>query len=286
MTTNNHVSLQDKICLVTGANAGIGKETALALAQMGAVVVMVARSPERGMAALDEVRRRSGSQRVELLSADLSSQASIRQLAADFSAKYDRLHVLVNNAGAVFMQRQESVDGQEMTFALNHLGYFLFTNLLLDVLKASAPARIINVSSGAHQGGRINFNDLQLQQSYSGFGAYSTSKLANVLFTYELARRLDGSGVTANCLHPGFVRSEFAKNNGRLARLSMLLLRPLTISPAQGAETSIYLASSPDVTDVTGRYFVKKKAVKSSAASYDTAVARQLWDASATLTGC
>ncbi len=277
--------MQGKTCLVTGANAGIGKETALALAQMGAVVVMVARSPERGMAALDEVRSRSGSQRVELLSADLSSQASIRQLAADFKAKYDRLHVLVNNAGAVFMQRQESVDGLEMTFALNHLGYFLLTNLLLDVLKASAPARIINVSSGAHQGGRINFNDLQRQQSYSGFGAYSTSKLANVLFTYELTRRLEGSGVTTNCLHPGFVRSEFAKNNGRLARLSMLLLRPLTISPAQGAETSIYLASSPDVTDVAGRYFVKKKAVKSSAASYDTAVARQLWNVSATLTG-
>lgn len=270
---------------MTGANAGVGKETALALARLGATVVMVARSAERGAAALADARRQSGSEQLSLLLADLSSQASIRQLAADFKAKYDRLHVLVNNAGAIFMRRQESVDSLEMTFALNHLGYFLLTNLLLDVLKASAPARIVNVSSAAHHSGEIDFDDLQAGSNYNGLRAYSASKLANVLFTYELARRLEGTGVTANCLHPGFVGSNFAKNNGLLARLGMTVLRPFALSPAKGAETPIYLASSAEVESVTGQYFEKKKRVQSAAASYDEAMARRLWDASVALTG-
>lgn len=271
--------------LVTGANAGIGKVTARELAKMGATVVMVARSRERGTAALAEVKAASGNNRVDLLLADLSSQASIRQLADDFRAKYDHLHVLVNNAGAYFMKRQETVDGLEMTFALNHLGYFMLTLLLLDMLKASAPARIVNVTSGAHFGGRLNFDDLQAKKRYAGFPVYGASKLANVLFTYELARRLEGTGVTANCLHPGFVASNFAHNNGFLAQLGMKALRPFALSVEQGAETSIYLASSPEVEGVTGKYFTKKKAVKSSAQSYDVETARHLWQASADLTG-
>lgn len=277
--------MNQKICMVTGANAGIGKETALALARMGATVIIVARNRERGEAALADIRAQSNNPQVELLLADLSSQASVRQLAAAFKAKYDRLHVLVNNAGAVFMQRQESVDGLEMTFALNHLNYFLLTNLLLDVLQASAPARIVNVSSAAHENGRIDFDDLQQTKNYSGLRAYSMSKLANVLFTYELAQRLQGTEVTANCLHPGFVGSNFAKNNGLLARTVMLLLRPLALNPAKGAETSIYLASSPDVADVTGKYFDKKKAVSSSTISYDKITAQRLWEISESLTG-
>ncbi len=277
--------MQDKIVMVTGANAGIGKVTARELAKMGATVIMVARDRARGEAALADVRAASGNSRVSLMLADLSSMASIRQLAADFQAQYDRLHVLVNNAGAFFAQRQESVDGLEMTFALNHIGYYLPTLLLLDTIKASAPARIVNVSSGAHFGGKIDFADLQAKNGYAGFRTYSNSKLANVLFTYELARRLAGTGVTVNCLHPGFVASNFAKNNGALARLGMTLLRPFALSVDKGAETSIYLASSPEVEGVTGKYFDKKRAVKSSAQSYDAALARRLWEVSAEITG-
>ncbi len=277
--------MQNKIVMVTGANAGIGKVTARELAKKGATVVMVARSRQRGEEALIEVKNASGSANVELMLADLSSQESIRQFASEFKAKYDHLHVLVNNAGAFFMNRQESVDGLELTFALNHLGYYLLTMLLLDTLRASAPARIINVSSGAHFGGSINFDDLQTENGYAGFRTYSTSKLANVLFTYELARRLEGTGVTVNCLHPGFVASNFAKNNGFLARIGMTLMRPFALSVEKGAETSIYLASSPEVEGVTGKYFDKKKPVSSSSESYDEAVARRLWQVSAELTG-
>ena len=279
--------MRGQIVMVTGANAGIGKITAQELARMGAHVVMVARSRERGEAALAEIKSATGSSQIDLLLADLSSQESIRQLATDFQARYDKLHVLVNNAGAVFLKRQESADGLEMTFALNHLGYFLLTNLLLDMIKASAPARIVNVSSMAHQQGQIDFADLQNQKSYQGFQVYSQSKLANLLFTYELARRLEGSGVTVNALHPGFVASNFAKNNGFIARLAMNLAKLLRIAQTtdKGAETSIYLASSPEAALVSGRYFDEKKAIRSSHASYNEADARQLWQVSEQLTG-
>lgn len=275
--------MQNKMVMVTGANAGIGKVTARELAKMGATVIMVARSRQRGEEALAEVKAASGNENVVLMLADLSSQDSIRQLAVEFKANYDRLHVLVNNAGAIFMKRRESVDGLEMTFALNHLGYYLLTMLLLETLQASAPARIVNVTSGAHFGGRIQFADLQMQKGYAGFRAYSASKLANVLFTYELARRLAGQGVTVNCLHPGFVASNFAKNNGLLARMGMKLLSPFALSSEEGAETSIYLASSPEVEGVTGKYFAKKRPVKSAAQTYDEAVARRLWKISGEL---
>ncbi|MFQ5434771.1 MAG: SDR family oxidoreductase [Anaerolineae bacterium] len=277
--------MKDKMVLVTGANAGIGKVTAQDLAKMGAQVVMVARSRERGEAALADVRRASGSDRVDLLLADLSVQAEVRRLASEFREKYGRLDVLVNNAGALFTKRLESADGIEMTFALNHLGYFLLTNLLLDLLKASAPSRIVNVSSTAHTRAELNFDDLENKTSFSGMNVYGQSKLANVYFTYELARRLAGTGVTANCLHPGFVASNFAKNNGLLAKAGMLLMRPFAISPEKGAETSIYLASSPEVEGVTGKYFDKKQPVQSAAVSYDETAARRLWQISEQMTG-
>ncbi len=277
-------ALTEKICLVTGANSGLGKITTHELAKMGATVVMVARNRERGEAALKEVQQASGNQHVQLMLADLSSLNGIRQLAAQFKAEYGRLHILVNNAGAIFKNRQLSVDGYEMTFALNHLNYFLLTNLLLDLLKASAPARIINVSSGAHSGGTINFDDLMMENKYRSFAAYGQSKLANVLFTYELARRLEGSGVTTNTLHPGGVATQFGSGQGFMGWI-MKLLRPFLLSPEQGAETQIYLASSPEVEGVTGKYFDKKKPVKSSKESYDTAVAKRLWQLSEQLTG-
>ncbi|VAW39358.1 Retinol dehydrogenase 13 [hydrothermal vent metagenome] len=271
--------MTDKICLVTGANAGIGKITASSLAKMGATVIMVARSKARGEAALADVRQASGSSDVHLLLGDLSSQASIRELAKTFKANYSQLHVLVNNAGAMFKDRQLSADGLEMTFALNHMGYFLLTDLLLDVLKASAPARIVNVSSDAHRNGRINFDDLQMEQTYRSFAAYSHSKLANMLYTYELARRLEGSDVTANTLHPGVVATQFGKGQGLMGWL-FKIIRPFLLSPEQGAATQIYLASSPEVEGVSGNYYDKKKAVKSSKVSYDTAVAQRLWQVS------
>lgn len=283
MTERNN-EMHGKVCLVTGANAGLGKVTALELAKMGATVIMVARSQARGQAALAEVQQASGSSQVHLMLADLSSLASTRQLAEQFQAQYNRLDVLVNNAGAIFNDRQLSVDGYEMTFALNHLSYFLLTNLLLDLLKASAPARIVNVSSGAHMGGNIDFDDLMLEKKYRSFAAYSQSKLANVLFTYELARRLAGSGVTANALHPGGVGTQFGAGEGMMGWV-FRLLRPFLLTPEQGAETQIYLASSPEVADVTGQYFDKKKAVPSSKVSYDTAVAQKLWQISEELTG-
>ena len=276
--------LTDKICVVTGANAGIGKVTARELAAQGATVIMVARSRQRGEAALADVKTSRGSSKVHLLLAALSSMAEVRQLATDIKANFNRLDVLVNNAGAFFKNRQLSPDGFEMTFALNHLSYFLLTNLLLDRLKASAPSRIVNVSSGAHFGSQIKFDDLQFEQKYRGFAAYSQSKLANIMFTYELARRLEGSKVTANVLHPGTVATQFGAGEGVMSWVYKLL-RPFMLTPEQGAETQVYLASAPQVEGVTGQYFTKKKPVRSAAASYDTAAAQRLWQISAAMVG-
>jgi NAD(P)-dependent dehydrogenase (short-subunit alcohol dehydrogenase family) len=274
-----------KICLVTGATAGIGKVTAHALAQQGASVVLVGRNLEKGEAVVGQIKKQTGNSAVEFMVADLSSQQQIRHLAERFQAKYRQLHVLVNNAGAVFFSRWESVDGLEMTFALNHLGYFLLTNLLLDMLKASTPARVVNVSSSAHLAGRVNFDNLQGRKRYIGWLAYAQSKLANVLFTYELARQLARTGVTANVLHPGIVRTNFALNNGLQGRLIRLVMDLVSIGQEAGAETVIYLAASPEVKDVTGSYFEYKKAVRSSSVSYNQALARRLWQVSLELTG-
>ncbi len=276
-------SMQGKICMVTGANSGIGKATALELAQMGATVVMVCRDRARGEEARSEITTKSRNNAVDLLLADLSSQQSIRQLVGNFQHHYTHLHVLINNAGAAFPgRRRETVDGLEMTFAVNYLAPFLLTNLLLDMLKASAPARIVNVSSATQAPGYIQMDDLQAEKHYRS--AYGQSKLAEVLFTYELARRLRGTGVTANCLHPGFVATNFAQSDGEPAvRLLVKLIGSFGTSPEKGAKTSIYLASSPEVEGVTGTYFVKSIPRRSAAISYDESLQRQLWEQSAKL---
>jgi NAD(P)-dependent dehydrogenase (short-subunit alcohol dehydrogenase family) len=277
--------MQGKVCLVTGATSGLGMVAAQALALQGATVVIVARHAERGTATVHHITQATGNTHVELLLADLSVQAQVRHLAVAFQRRFDRLDVLLNNAGAIFTKRLLSADGLEMTLALNHLNYFLLTHLLLDTLKASAPARIVNVASNAHHGGQINFADLQGERHYSGWRAYCQSKLANILFTYELTRRLGGTNVTANTVHPGFVATGFGRNNHGVFGLFIRLAQLTALSPAQGAETLIYLAASPAVAGVTGEYFVKKRSVKSSNASYDQAVARRLWQLSEQMTG-
>ncbi len=284
MPESNHL-MSGKVCMVTGATTGIGQVTARRLAEMGATVIAVARNPVKGETVVKAIKDSTGNQDVAFMLCDLSSQASIRKLARDFKDRYTRLHVLVNNAGALNFARSVTVDGLETTFAVNHLAYFLLTNLLLDVLKASAPSRVVNVSSAAHTDGTITFDDLQGEKHFSGMKAYSQSKLANVLFTYALAKRLEGTGVTVNALHPGVIRSGFARNNGPLFNIGMSVVGLFFASPEKGAETSVYLASSPEVEGVTGQYFVKKAAVKSAPASYDEAAAERLWKMSTELTG-
>ena len=274
-------NMNGKICLVTGGTNGIGKATAQALAQMGATVVIIGRNAPKTTQLVEEIRAASGNNNVDSLLADLSSQEEVRRLANEFKSKYSHLHVLLNNAGAVFLQRQLSVDGIEMTFALNHLASFLLTNLLLDTIKASAPARIINVSSDAHASGKIEFDNLQGVRAFSP-RAYDNSKLANILFTMELSRRLEGTRVTVNALHPGFVATGFAKNNGKVIAALVSIFAPLVArSPAKGAETSIYLASSPSVEGITGKYFYDSHVIPTTPQATDMVVARKLWEVSA-----
>lgn len=282
--------MNGKICMVTGATSGMGEVTARALAQRGATVLVVSRTRNKGEATVNRIQQQTGNCAVEFMVADLSSQKEIRELVQQFKSKYPRLSVLVNNAGAWIASRQESIDGIEMTFALNHLGYFLLTNLLVDTLKASAPACIINISSYGHKAGQMNFDDLQFRQKYSGMQAYRQSKLANVLFTYELARRLAGTGVTVNAVNPGLVATRFGFNNlgfipNRVADLLIRLYGFVGTSAEQGAQTAIYLATSAEVEGVTGKYFEKQKAAPSSSASYDEAAAQRLWQVSAEMTG-
>ncbi|MEK6285555.1 MAG: SDR family oxidoreductase [Acidobacteriota bacterium] len=274
--------MSSKICVVTGANAGIGKETALGLAKLGATVVMVCRDRERGEAAQHEIKQKSGNDRVELMICDFSSQNSIRQFANDFKQRYDQLDVLVNNAGVVLHERSMTEDGLESTFAINHLGYFLLSNLLLDVLRKSAPSRIVNVASTAHKYGKLDINAWPAGRDYSAFRAYANSKLANVLFTYELARRLQGTGLSANCLHPGGVGTNLFRG---LPGFVQALIKLVTIGPERGARTSIYLASSSEVEGVTGKYFARRRQQKSSEASHNQEAARRLWELSKELTG-
>jgi NAD(P)-dependent dehydrogenase (short-subunit alcohol dehydrogenase family) len=274
-------NMSGRICLVTGGTNGIGKATAQALAEMGATVVIVGRDVLKTSQVLEDIRSSSGSNRVDSLLADLSSPQEVRWLADKFKRKYSHLHVLINNAGGFFMRRQLRGNGIEMTFALNHLASFLLTNLLLDTLKASAPARIINVSSNAHASGKIEFDNLQGEREY-GPRAYDNSKLANILFTMELARRLEGTGVTVNALHPGFVATGFAKNNGKVIAALVSIFAPLVArSPAKGAETSVYLASSPTVEGISGAYFYNSHVIPPAPQATDMLVARKLWDVSA-----
>jgi NAD(P)-dependent dehydrogenase (short-subunit alcohol dehydrogenase family) len=274
-------TMSGRTCVVTGATSGVGFETARSIAQQGATVVIVGRSPGRNKAAVDRITEQTGNPNVDGLAADLSIQADIRRLAAVIAARYPRLHVLVNNVGGLFLNGQVSADGIEMTLALNHLGGYLLTCLLIPVLEAGAPSRIINVSSVAHLGARLDSPTLR----FSGWKGYKRSKLANILFTYELARRLEGSAVTVNALHPGFVDSGFGKNNSGLFRRIRPLVYFFAISPEKGARTSVYLACSPDVEGVTGKYFVRCKPRRSSRASYDRDAAARLWQVSAAMSG-
>ncbi|MEJ2262111.1 MAG: SDR family oxidoreductase [Anaerolineales bacterium] len=278
-TTN---SMNGKICLVTGANSGIGKATALGLAAMGATVVMVCRDPDKGQSAQAEIVAAAGNKAVELMLADLSSQASIRQLSNDLKARHLSLHVLINNAAVNLSQRMVTVDGFEIVFAVNHLAPFLLTHLLLETLKASAPARIVNIASRGHSRS-MDFDNLQGEKRFRQSEAYSRSKLANILFTYELARRLEGTGVTANCLDPGAVRTNLGRDFQGFFRVMLAVLWPFMISPEEGAQTSLYLAASPEVASVNGKFFFNKKEIQSAPVSYDEAAARRLWQVSAAL---
>jgi NAD(P)-dependent dehydrogenase (short-subunit alcohol dehydrogenase family) len=270
--------MQGKTVLVTGANQGIGKATAVALAGKGARVVLVARNADKGRAALADVEAAAPGRGAELIVADLSLQSEVRRAAAEFRSRHARLDVLVNNAGVFVPERHETLEGFEETFAVNHLAPFLLTSELLDLLKASAPSRIVTVSSEAHRGARMRWDDLQFaRHPYRGFKAYGQSKLANILFTYELARRLHGTGVTANTLHPGVIASGFGQTYPSALSLFVKLARPFLLSNEQGAVTSIHLASSPEVEGITGEYFVKCKPARSNTVSYDEASQRKLW---------
>ena len=271
-----------KVCIVTGANTGIGKETALGLARLGATVVLVCRDHQRGEEAQRDIKQKTGNNNVELMLCDLSSQRSITQFTTEFAQRHDRLDVLVNNAGVVLRGRSMTEDGVESTFGINHLGYFLVTNLLLDLLKKSAPSRIVNVASAAHRYGKLDVNSWPTGRDYSTFGAYANSKLANVLFTHELAKRIVGTGVTANCLHPGGVGTNLFRG---LPKFLQSVIKLITISPERGARTSIYLASSPKVEGISGKYFARRRQQESSDASRNEEAAKLLWDLSAELTG-
>ena len=278
-----------KTVVVTGGNSGIGLETAAALAGAGARVVITARDAARGEAAVDDIKSRRPRGSVELSVFDLGRFESVRAGADDLLARLDRIDVLANNAGLVLTNRRETVDGFETTFQVNHLGPFLLTNLLLDRIRASAPARIVNVSSTAHQSARrgLDFADLQSTKGYAGMAVYGRTKLANIYFTTELARRLAGTGVTANALHPGTVRSGFARDGDAAGwfGIGVRIAQPFMIGPAKGAETSVYLASSPDVEGVSGKYFVRCQARTPSKAARDGDAARRLWDESERMVG-
>ncbi len=280
------VDMNNKKVLITGATAGIGKITALELAKMGAQVVITGRNPQKTEAVAREISRLAGNLDVDYLVGDLSVQADMRRLANEYRRRYDRLDVLINNAAALFMRRQVSADGLEMSLALNYLAYFSLTLGLLDLVKASDPARIINVTSSAHRIARLSLDNLSMEKVYIGLIAYGRSKLMNVIFTYELARRLAGTGVTANCLHPGLFSSDLGSNNKGLYRPAFYLYHRIAAPPEKGAETTIYLASSPEVEGVSGKYFVHKRAVTSSKSSYDPAAGARLWEVSLKLVNC
>lgn len=278
--------MEGKTCVVTGASDGIGKETAKGLAALGARVVMVSRTPEKAEAAAAEILDAGAVAPVEIVLADLAQQKQVRAAAEEILERFPRVDVLVNNAGVYRLRRQTTPDGYEETFAVNHLAPFLLTNLLLDRLRASAPARVVTVASTAHYGGRIDFEDLMLERRFGSWRAYCRSKLANVMFTYALARRVLETGVTANCLHPGAVSTNLGSGNRLPNRVIMTLLRPFfPHNAASGAKPSIHLASSPEVAEVNGRYFDRMKEKISSGASLDEEAQERLWRVSQELTG-
>ena len=270
-------SMTNKICVITGATSGIGKETALELASKGAHVIIVGRNKKKCIATVNSIKQKIGNTQVDYLCADLSDLNQVRRLAKDLKQNYPRIDVLINNAGAYLTSRHESVDGYEMTLALNYLSPFLLTSLLMDMLKESDQGRIINVSSTSHFNGFINFEDLQSTHNFVGFNAYAQSKLALMLYSYQLAENLKNTNITVNTLHPGLVATNFGKTNGLLRFYVRRLIKRNEISPLEGSKPCVYLATSQDVAGITGGYFVKNKQVKSSEASYDEKLAKQLW---------
>jgi retinol dehydrogenase-14 len=282
---NSNGDMGGKSVLITGGTSGIGKAAAVALAAMDADVVIVGRNRERGEAAVGEIRARSHNESVELMLADLSVQDEVRGLAEEFQGRHDRLDVLVNNAGLVQSKRTETLDGIETTLAINHLAPFLLTNLLLGRLEQSVPSRVITVSSEAQRWGKMDFEDLQSRRKYRGFPVYGMTKLANIMFTYELAERLVGTGVSANCLHPGSVGTNFGQNNRGPMALFFRTFKPFMRSAEQGADTLIWLASSPEVDGVSGKYFSDRKEIEAKKVAYDPAARRRLWEISEELTG-
>ena len=278
-------TLHSKICMITGATSGIGREMALALAGLNYSIILIGRNEKKCRVTRKNIITRTGNQQIDIMTADFSDLSHIRNLANDFIQKYPKLDILINNAGVYLMNRSASVDGYEKTFAVNHLAHFLLTNLLLEKLKKGPAARIINVSSMAHEKKNINFDDLLYENNYNGVYAYARSKLANILFTYELDRRLKDTNITANAFHPGFVATNFGKNNGIIRFMLRRLIKRGALTPEEGAETGIYLASSEKVKKVSGKYFVNKKAVNSSKESYNETLAKELWYKSKELTG-
>jgi retinol dehydrogenase 12 len=278
--------VKGKICIVTGATSGIGRSTALGLARRGASLALVCRDPARAEVVVRAIRDETGSTAVAVFLADLASQAAIRRVADALLERHARIDLLVNNAGVVNLQRRVTEDGIEEVFAVNHLAYFLLTHLLLPRLRESAPARVVNVASDAHKFVKgINFDDVGFGDGYKSMRVYGHSKLANLLFTFELARRLDGAGVTANCVHPGAVATGLGKNNGTIANVLIRTLAPFFRSPDKGAATTLHVATSPTLDGVTGRYFANCRETRSSPASHDRDAAQRLWDLSANLTG-
>jgi retinol dehydrogenase 14 len=277
--------MRGKTVIITGANSGIGKATAIDLAKMGATVVMACRNMERGQAALAEVKATSKSSSACVMTLDLASQASVRSFAQDFGGKFQRLDVLVNNAGVMVNKREFTPDKIVSTFAVNYLSHFLLTNLLLAKLKASAPSRVVNVTSAVHKDVKIDFRNLQQKKGYKQFKSYAQSKLAMVLFTYELARRLQGTGVTANCVHPGTVGTNLGRSDQGILGAVMKITTSFLATPDEGAKTPVYLASDPRLVGVTGKYFVDKTEKTSSPESYNEADAKRLWKESEKLTG-
>ncbi|MBI2648552.1 MAG: SDR family oxidoreductase [Thaumarchaeota archaeon] len=276
--------MDGRVCLITGANSGIGKAAAAELVKMGATLVMVCRNREKGDAALAEIKKQGDRSSVELMIADLSSLQAVRQLAVEFRRKYSRLNVLINNAGLFNLRRHVTADGYEVTFATNYLSPFLLTHLLLDELKASEPSRIVNVSSVAHYGGHIDFDDLNAERGYSGFKAYSQSKLALILFTRQLAKKLDGTGIAVYSLHPGAVATNIWSRPAGTFGFITAVPKLFMARPKQGDETVVYLASFPHPEGASGEYYEKKRVKKSSRESYDSEVAERLWKTSVRLT--
>ena len=284
MIQSSESLLIGKVCLITGATAGIGRVTANALADKGAQLVIHGRNRIKAEETVQEIKASTGNQQVSYLLADFSDLDQVKMLARDFKDRFDKLHVLVNNTGAFFNKRIQTPYGVEKTFLVNHLAPFTLTNLLLDTLKGSTPARIVNVSSDGHKQGKLDFEDLKMNKGYFGMKAYGRSKLANILFTYELARRLEGTGVVVNALHPGHIATNIWKNDfGFIGPVLKWFMSRIALTPEEGAENSIYLATAPDLEGVSGKYFTKNEPAQSSPASYDEETARRLWDVSADL---